>query len=108
MRELAFRPLALADLDAIYDYIEPDNPRRAATFVQDIVTGCRALCMYPEMGPARSDIAPALRIRSLLGRVIVCYRLAETEIVVLRIFYGGQDFETIMRDQGGVIEPDQY
>lgn len=99
MHELVFRPLALADLDAIYDYIEPDNPRSAATFVQDILTNCRTLCTYPEMGPARPDIAPALRIRAMLGRVVVYYRIGETEIVVLRIFYGGQDFETIMRDQ---------
>jgi toxin ParE1/3/4 len=99
MLELVFRPLALADLDAIYDYIAPDNPRRAATFVQDILTRCRTLCTHPEMGPARPDIAPALRIHPMLGRVVVCYRIIETEIVVLRVFYGGQDFETIMRDE---------
>jgi toxin ParE1/3/4 len=99
MRELVFRPLALTDLDAIYEYIEPDNPRRAATFVQDILTGCRTLCTYPEIGPARGDIAPGLRIRPMLGRVVVCYRIAEAHIVVLRVFYGGQDFETIMRDE---------
>lgn len=98
MPDLVFRHQALADLDAIYDYIAPDNPHRAATFVQDILTRCRGLCTHPEMGPARPDIAPALRVLAVLGRVIVCYRIAENEVAVLRVFYGGQDFETIMRD----------
>jgi len=31
---LLYRHLALADLDAIYAYIEPDNPHRAASFVR--------------------------------------------------------------------------
>ena len=33
MTRLVYRSAALADLDAIYDVIEPDSPRRALSFV---------------------------------------------------------------------------
>ena len=36
MARLVYRPAALADLDAIYDFIEPDNPDRALGFVDPL------------------------------------------------------------------------
>ena len=62
MRKLVYRPAALADLDGIYDYIEPENPRRAASFVKDIRDRCRNLCTHPELGPAREDLGTGIRI----------------------------------------------
>jgi len=98
MRELEYRPAAQDDLDGIYDHIEPENPRRAFSFVADIRKRCRSLCEYPELGPARSDIRPGLRMYPMLGRIVVFYRVTETAIVIVRVFSGGQDYETIMRD----------
>jgi len=56
MVDLVYRPATLADLDAIYDFIEPDSPRQAARFVQDIRVKCRLLCENPRLGPARDNI----------------------------------------------------
>ena len=97
MRKLTYRPGALADLDGIYDHIAPENPRRAASFVEDIRKRCRTLCEHPELGPARPDIKPGLRIYPMLGRIVVVYRVTPREIVIVRVFSGGMDYETIMR-----------
>lgn len=97
MLSLVYRHAALADLDAIYAYIEPDNPRRAASFVQDIRDRCRPLCVHPKLGPARDNISPGLRIFPMLGRVVVAYRITPTAILITRVFYGGQDYEAILR-----------
>ncbi|MCK0197374.1 type II toxin-antitoxin system RelE/ParE family toxin [Ancylobacter sp. 6x-1] len=99
MRELTYRPAALDDLDGIYDYIEPENPRRAFSFVEDIRKRCRTLCEHPELGPARSDIKPGLRIYPMFGRIVVFYRITESAIVIVRVFSGGMDYETLMRDE---------
>lgn len=96
---LTYRALALDDLDGIFDYIAPENPHRAASFIDDIQKRCRVLCEHPELGPARSDIKPGLRIYPMLGRIVVCYRITEDAIVIVRVFSGGQDYETIMRDE---------
>jgi toxin ParE1/3/4 len=97
MLSLTYRHAALADLDAIYDYIEPDNPRRAASFVEDIRNRCRALCEHPKLGRARDDLSSGIRILPMLGRVVVAYRITPSAILVARIFYGGQDYEAILR-----------
>ena len=97
MHSLIYRHTALADLDAIYDYIEPDNPRRAASFIQDIRDRCRPLCAHPKLGRARDDLSNGIRILPMLGRVVVAYRITPTDILVTRVFYGGQDYEAILR-----------
>ena len=97
MLSLVYRHAALADLDAIFAYIEPDNPRRAASFVQDIRNRCRPLCVHPNLGPARDNLSPGIRILPILGRVIVAYRVTPSAILITRVFYGGQDYEAILR-----------
>ena len=101
MRKLVYRPAALADLDGIYDYIEPENPRRAASFVKDIQDRCRNLCAHPELGPAREDLGAGIRILPMLGRVVVAYRIVDEAIVITRVFHGGRDYETILREGEG-------
>jgi len=73
--KLIYRPAALADLDAIYDFIEPDNPRRALSFVQDIRAHCRILCGHPHLGRARDDLGADIRTHPMRGRVVAAYRV---------------------------------
>lgn len=93
---LVYRPSALSDLDFIYDAIEPDNPRRAASYVDDIRSRCRTLCDHPLLGPARDDIKRGLRIYPMFGRVVVCYRVEVDVIVVMRVLYGGRDYVAVI------------
>jgi toxin ParE1/3/4 len=108
MLSLVYRHAALADLDAIYDYIEPDNPRRAASFVEDIRDRCRALCAHPKLGRVRDDLGAGIRVLPMLGRIIVAYRVTYTAILVTRVFSGGQDYEAILRHDadGGEETPE--
>jgi toxin ParE1/3/4 len=48
------------------------------------------------MGPARPHILPYLRILPLHKRAVAAYRIMADRVEVLRIFYGGQDYETIL------------
>lgn len=94
---LVYRPSALADLDSIYDAIESDNPRHAASYVDEIRSKCRTLCDHPLLGPARDDVRPGLRIYPMFGRVVVCYRVDADSVVVMRVLYGGRDYVAIVR-----------
>jgi toxin ParE1/3/4 len=94
--DLIYRTAALSDLDAIYDYIEPENPRRAISFIEEIRERCRILCDYPKLGPARDSIASGIRIYPMPHRIIVVYRITETAIDIVRIFSGSQDYESLI------------
>jgi len=98
---LVYRHAALADLDSIFAYIEIDNPQRAASFVQDIRDRCRSLCDHPQLGPARDDLSPGVRMLPLFGRVVVAYGITASAILVTRVFYGGRDYEAILRRAEG-------
>lgn len=101
MIRLAYRPAALADLEAIEDYIAAYDQGRAAKFIQIIRARCRMLCDFPELGPARPDIASGIRILTMRRKVAVAYRITTDAVVVTRVFYGGQDFATILRRAPG-------
>jgi toxin ParE1/3/4 len=98
MVDVIYRPAALADLDGIYDVIEQDDPRRAAHFVNDIRSRCRNLSKYPMLGPAREDLAAGIRIYPMPRRVVVAYRITPSAVEITRVFWGGQDYETLIRD----------
>jgi toxin ParE1/3/4 len=99
MTRLVYRSAALADLDAIYDVIEPDSPRRALSFVDAIRSRCRTLCDHTHLGPARDDLGIGIRVYPIRGRVIVAYRVEANTVQITRVFYGGQDYETILRNE---------
>ena len=50
----------------------------------------------PDMGLARPDRRPNLRVLPLWRRIVVAYEPSETRIDVLRVFSAGQDYETIL------------
>jgi len=54
----------------------------------------------PEQGRARPDLASGLRLVPFGRSVVVVYQVVGDAIEILRIFYGGQDYETIMSGEG--------
>ena len=43
-------------------------------------------------------MAAGLRMLPVSGQVVVAYRIAAEEVVIVRVFHGGQDWAAIMRD----------
>lgn len=72
-RRLLLSPRAAADLEDIADYIARDNPTRASSFVAELEAKCQAVAASPELYPARTDLAPGLRM-AVHGRYLVLYR----------------------------------
>ena len=95
-RALLFTGMAQDDLDNIFDFIAAGNPSRARTYIEDIRHACRKLCLTPLIGIERTDIRPGLRIWPIRRRVIIAYELPPGELLVLRVFTGGRDYQTIM------------
>jgi toxin ParE1/3/4 len=97
---LVYRPRAAEDLEAIYRFIALDSPTQAFRYIEQIEHRCNLLCDSPEQGRPRPDIRPGLRIVPYGRSVVIAYQVTGDTIEVLRIFYGGQDYETIISDDG--------
>lgn len=94
---LLFAPEAEAQLIALFRYIAREaTPDIADGYVGAIVARCEKLADFPERGTPREDIRPGLRTLSFRRRVTIAYAVDGTSVTILGIFYGGQDFATLM------------
>ena len=99
-RRVVFRPEALAQLDELYDFVAvAGSPMAAANLVDAIVTFCEDLAPFPLRGHARHDIRPGLRTIGFRRRAVVAFVVRDDAVVVLGGFYGGRDYEAIMRGE---------
>ena len=90
--EVSFHPLAFDDLDALDDLIARDSPRLAHAFVGRIRQFCKTLAEFPERGRLRKELGEDIRTLSFEGRVVVAYRVDGRVVLILRIFYAGQNY----------------
>jgi len=96
--EVSFRPLAVLDLEQIEDFIARDSPLRAMDFVRRIQRQCALLAELPERGKPRDDLGLGIRTLSFERRVVIAYRIEADRVRIVRIFYGGQDYESDWRE----------
>jgi plasmid stabilization system protein ParE len=87
---------AEADLERIGDYIAADNPRRAATFVQELLTLCRHLSDMPRAYPLVPRYGHTGVRRRTYGDYLIFYRINGDAIEVLHILNGAMNFEAIL------------
>lgn len=100
--KVGFRPRAEADLLGLYRYIaEEAGHEVAGTYIERIEAACIALEPFPKRGARRDDIRPGLRILGFERRVTIVFQTRRAAVTIVRIFYGGQDHERILRGMAG-------
>ena len=96
--EVSFRPQAEADLFALYQYIADESGHAVAgSYIDRIEAACMALETFAKRGTRRDDIRPGIRTMGFERRATIVFQVKAREVVILRIFYGGQDFERALR-----------
>ena len=95
---LEWSVFALAEPNAIFDYIEADSPRAAAS-VDDRIRACvDNLKRFPEMGrPGRIEGTRELVISRT--PYIAAYRIAGDTVRILRLLHGAQPWPDDMPDE---------
>jgi toxin ParE1/3/4 len=87
--QLEWSVLAIADRDAIFDYIEADSPAAAATVDDRIRQAIENLAKFPEIGrPGRVHETRELVIPRT--PYIAVYRIETGMLRILRILHGSQ------------------
>lgn len=96
---IVFTPEARDQLDLLYRYIadaaDTDTASRFTGGILDYVAGLQD---FPRRGTPRDDLRPGLRILAWKRRVTIAFVVEEADVVVIGIFYGGRDFETLLRE----------
>lgn len=86
-------PLAEADLLDIGDYIARDNPRRAESFIDELIDQAEKITKMPTGYATREDLAPGLRMCTH-GRYILFFRVVGTVVRVERVLHSRRDIDT--------------
>jgi toxin ParE1/3/4 len=94
-----FEPLALADVDEIYDQIGRTlkSPRAADKTIDRIQRACQTHASQPLMGAARPDLGQDVRVFPV-GSYVVIYRPLEDGIRIIRVLLGRRDFPALFRE----------
>jgi toxin ParE1/3/4 len=99
---VVFTPEAEEHLLALYRYIANDaSPAIAEKFTSAIIEFCEGLANFPQRSVRRDDIRPGLFVTQYRSRVVIAYTVDDDAVMVIGVFYGGRDFESIL---GGVHE----
>ena len=95
---ITFRPRAEADLFGLYRHIaEEAGHDVAGVYVDRVEAACMALQFLPERGTKCDDIRDGLRTIGFERRATIVFQVRKSEVVIVRIFYGGQDYERALR-----------
>jgi toxin ParE1/3/4 len=93
-RDIIFAPEARADLLAVYEWISVKaSPDVAMAYIERIETYCIGFDLASERGHTRDDIRTGLRVIGFEGRVTIAFMVSDLTVTILRLFYGGQNWE---------------
>ena len=70
----------------------------ALRFADGILDHIATLSEFPQRGTPRDDLRPGMRTLAWRRRVTIAFVVEESDVVVIGIFYGGRDFETLLRE----------
>jgi plasmid stabilization system protein ParE len=94
---VVFSPEAENQLIALYHYIaDAASPDIAARYTENIINYCDSLQISPLRGTMRNDIRPGLRVTNYKKRTVIAYAVSSDLVSILGVFYGGQDYETVL------------
>lgn len=96
---VVFTPEAVEHLASLYRYIAAAaSPVIAARYTGAIVDYCESLQDFPHRGTMRNDVRPGLRITHYKKRAVIAFDVDAGQVSILGVFYGGQDYETLLQN----------
>lgn len=96
---VAFTPEAEEQIVSLYRYIAAaGSPESAARYTDSIVAFCEELTAFPHRGRPRDDIRRGLRTIGFRRRVVVAFALNGPVVLIVGVFYGGQDYAALLTE----------
>ena len=97
-RGVVFAPEARDDLLRLYESIaKAAGVSVALAYIERMETYCLGFDIASERGHTRDDIRAGLRIVGFERRVTVAFSVEDARLTILRVLYGGQNWEEALR-----------
>ena len=94
-RSVIFAPEAQDDLFNIYNQISAKAGIEVGfAYTERLEAYCRHFDFASQRGHLREDIRSGLRIVGFERRVTIAFTVEEFSVNIIRLFYGGRDWET--------------
>lgn len=98
-RRVVYTEEYYTDLNAILLWLaNTSSPTSAIRVVDDIDNYVAHLDLASERGIARNDLGPGIRMVPH-ARAVVAVEVTDDTVTVLRVFYGGQDWESAFAEE---------
>ena len=95
-RHVIISPEALADLEAIWDYVaRAASVTTASDFIADILSAIEKLADMPGMGHRRADVSDARYRFWSVKSYVIAYRPDAEALRVARVVHGHRDFRQL-------------
>ena len=94
MARVHYSRQARADLIEIWLHIAGESQSVADRCLETIEASCDRLAMFPELGPARPDIASDARML-VVERWLALYRIEQDKVQIVRVVDGARDLTKI-------------
>ena len=97
-RHVILSPEALADLEAIWTYIETEaSADTASRFIAEVLDAIEKLAEMPGMGHGRADVRDARYRFWAVKSYVIAYRADAEALRVARVIHGRRDFRSLFR-----------
>lgn len=84
---------------AIYQTIaNRAGPLTALRYTERLRSRIDRIALAPDAGRLRNDLKAGVRIAGFERRCAIAYMFGDGEVVILNVFYGGRDYESLFRD----------
>jgi toxin ParE1/3/4 len=99
MMRFRFRPLALEDLQNLLKYIAAEDPQAARRMHDSILETCTVIGDNPEIAAELAGLAVS-GVRRLpvtrYARYSVFYQVVDDQVEIIRLGYGGRDWDSLI------------
>ena len=85
------------DLHGIKSEIARAAPRRAETYLDELLDACERIGLTPLGCPVVPRYEAAGYRRSVHGNYLIFYRVRDERVEIVRILHGARDYERILR-----------
>lgn len=98
-RRVSFSEQAQADLFEIETWLEAQISKQTAQrYVDRLIETCTKLDLASNRGSSRDDVVAGLRVIGFERRITIAFVVDETDVLILRLFRSGKDWETAFGD----------
>ncbi|WNZ47068.1 type II toxin-antitoxin system RelE/ParE family toxin [Leptolyngbya boryana CZ1] len=86
--QVVWSPKAIADVDAIAEYIARDSPAYASSVVDQILKTTRSLEKFPLSGRTVPEFGDELLREKIVYSYRILYQVAEDEVTIVTVIHG--------------------